>query len=216
MSPCPKPTQWWRKPNCMTAVGIVWAAAAAASAAGGLCRASSCCSDAALWLVCVYVAASLLEAALRSGKERELMIESSCSRAVLCPKPPALFEFPARLAALFMLPVFLLTIVAGFGNLYVVRDCAVVHTVGTKSVAVGTAAAPPGLCLVPGTATAAPPLRGRREALYFSAVTATTLGYGDFAPNSPSARLLVVLELAAGMLLIAGAFALLVSRFADF
>jgi hypothetical protein len=40
------------------------------------------------------------------------------------------------------------------------------------------------------------------EALYFSGVTIATLGYGDFYPTSPLARLLSVYEVVAGVLLV--------------
>lgn len=43
-------------------------------------------------------------------------------------------------------------------------------------------------------------LTENRDAIYFSAVTVTTLGYGDFSPNE-NGRTYVVLQLASGLLL---------------
>jgi len=51
---------------------------------------------------------------------------------------------------------------------------------------------------------------------YYSAVTITTLGYGDFVPVAKSARRLVIWELGTGLLLLVGIFSLLISRLADF
>jgi len=45
-------------------------------------------------------------------------------------------------------------------------------------------------------------LSGPAEALYFSFVTITTLGYGDFAPSDCLSRLLVGIEVGAGIILI--------------
>jgi voltage-gated potassium channel Kch len=52
------------------------------------------------------------------------------------------------------------------------------------------------------------------DAAYFSAVTITTLGYGDFVPVTTRARLLVMAELASGALLLLVAFPVLASRLA--
>ena len=48
------------------------------------------------------------------------------------------------------------------------------------------------------------------------AVTIMTVGYGDFAPGRPAARLLVLWEIATGLLLLFGAVPLLVSRLGGF
>ena len=59
-------------------------------------------------------------------------------------------------------------------------------------------------------------LASRSDALYFSAVTIATLGYGDFAPQTGPAKFIVVVELASGILLLVGALPLLISRMASF
>jgi len=63
-----------------------------------------------------------------------------------------------------------------------------------------------------GVAALAGVLEDRTDALYFSAVTLTTLGYGDFAPRDGAARLLVIAELASSVVMLVGAVPLLVSR----
>ncbi len=54
------------------------------------------------------------------------------------------------------------------------------------------------------------------DSLYFSLVTLTTVGYGDFAPLSEPARELVIFEIGSGFLVLIGAFPLLISRVSDF
>lgn len=54
------------------------------------------------------------------------------------------------------------------------------------------------------------------DATYFSLVTITTLGYGDFHPVSESARSAVVFQVSSGLLLLFGVFPLLISRISGF
>jgi hypothetical protein len=54
------------------------------------------------------------------------------------------------------------------------------------------------------------------DAVYFSTVTMTTVGYGDFTPSTPLSRGLVVSQLLSGLGLLALLFPLVISRFADF
>ena len=55
-------------------------------------------------------------------------------------------------------------------------------------------------------------LNNPHEALYFSMVTITTLGYGDFAPAGMVARWIIVWELATGLLTLVLAFPLVSTR----
>ena len=56
----------------------------------------------------------------------------------------------------------------------------------------------------------------QKDAVYFSLVTLTTVGYGDIAPVSEQARDLVILEIGSGFLVLIGAFPLLISRVSQF
>lgn len=60
------------------------------------------------------------------------------------------------------------------------------------------------------------PLKTRMDAIYFSAVTITTLGYGDYTPTTSTARGLVLWELGTGLLMLIILFPLLVCRIAVF
>jgi hypothetical protein len=59
-------------------------------------------------------------------------------------------------------------------------------------------------------------LASKLDACYFSLATITTLGYGDYVPATQLARLIVMWELGAGVLLVAVGFPLVVSRLATF
>lgn len=63
-----------------------------------------------------------------------------------------------------------------------------------------------------GIASTSAPLAGWSDALYFSVVTLTTLGYGDFVPHSTVAKWLVMAELGSGILLLVGAVPLVIAR----
>jgi Ion channel len=60
------------------------------------------------------------------------------------------------------------------------------------------------------------PLGGPWDALYFSFVTMTTVGYGDYVPIGKCAELLVMGQLISGVLLLFGVFPLLISRLSQF
>ena len=60
--------------------------------------------------------------------------------------------------------------------------------------------------------TPAQPLVGRLDALYFSFVTITTLGYGDFHPVSAAAKWTVMGEVVSGLIMLVGALPLLINR----
>jgi hypothetical protein len=96
---------------------------------------------------------------------------------------------PTRASALILLPVLLGALIAAFGGLYL----------STKG------------GVLDGQSPAAP-LMGRLDAFYFSFVTITTLGYGDFHPVSPLAKWIVMGELVSGILMLVGAVPLLIAR----
>ena len=56
----------------------------------------------------------------------------------------------------------------------------------------------------------------RKQALYFSVVTATTVGYGDYIPISNWAKFYVIFEISSSFLLFFAAFPLLISRVSNF
>jgi voltage-gated potassium channel Kch len=92
---------------------------------------------------------------------------------------------PTRPAALIMLPILLIGLVTAFAGVYL----------WSAGITVGTAL-----------------LSGRIDALYFSAVTITTLGYGDFLPTNSCAKVAVMGQLASGFIMLVGALPLLVGR----
>jgi Ion channel len=96
---------------------------------------------------------------------------------------------PTRTTALILLPVLLATLIAAFGGLYL-------STLGG----------------VLDGQSPAEPLAGRLDAIYFSFVTITTLGYGDFHPVSAVAKWIVMGELGSGILMLVGAVPLLITR----
>ena len=59
-------------------------------------------------------------------------------------------------------------------------------------------------------------LRDRWNAIYFSTVTLTTSGYGDYVPVTRTARMLVVWNLFTTVLFLLGMLPLVISRIADF
>jgi hypothetical protein len=54
------------------------------------------------------------------------------------------------------------------------------------------------------------------DAIYFSYVTITTLGYGDFTPASNTTKYIVLLQLSSGLTLLLGAFPLLIARISNY
>jgi hypothetical protein len=96
---------------------------------------------------------------------------------------------PTRTTALILLPVLLGALNAAFGGLYLSTFGGVVDG-----------------------QSPAQPLVGHLDALYFSFVTITTLGYGDFHPISAVAKWIVMGELVSGILMLVGAVPLLITR----
>jgi hypothetical protein len=153
-----------------------------------------------LYLVCI-----LIEASFRAQQERGVR------DGVLQAKPPCFMVLPERTWSLVQVQFILLTAVLGFANLYVksgdVRYQGPAPVVAQPHYQVDGP--------VP-TSPSLPPSIDRADALYFSAVTLTTLGFGDFIPTSSRARLLVLWELGTAMLMLLGVFPLIVGRISDF
>lgn len=98
-----------------------------------------------------------------------------------------IFELPHRLWSIPLLFCLLVAVVCSFANLYL----------QSRSVKNNGSV-----------------LAARGDAVYFSVVTITTLGYGDFVPTEPKSRRLVIYELGTGFLLLLFIFPVLASRIA--
>jgi hypothetical protein len=103
-------------------------------------------------------------------------------------------RLPERQVALVTVPALLLVLVMSFAKLYIVNE----HIARTT------------------TDNRVESLKEPWDAAYFSLVTITTLGYGDYTPQKPDARKLVIGELLSGALLLFFAFPVLGSRLAQF
>jgi hypothetical protein len=97
----------------------------------------------------------------------------------------AFLEFPTLKASLVQTLFVLITVVCGFATMYI-QSGEVANNVGG--------------------------LKDKVDALYYSMVTITTLGYGDFAPTGIHARLLVVWQLFTGFLFLLCILPLVVAR----
>jgi len=93
-----------------------------------------------------------------------------------------LIELPHETWALFLVQLLILTNVFSFANLYL-ESGEVINSLASSDEQIFY-------------------LSSRIDALYYSFVTLTTLGYGDFFPSGAVSRLLVVLQLFSGALLL--------------
>ena len=103
-------------------------------------------------------------------------------------------RIPGRHVALLTVPALLLILVMSFGELYIANGHVERATLDGKVES----------------------LKDPWDAAYFSLVTITTLGYGDFTPQMTDTRKLVIGELLSGGLLLFFAFPVLGSRLAQF
>ena len=134
-------------------------------------------SVAILILLCVYILALLLECAYHSRRS-----DGDVSNRF--------FELPNREWALLLVALFVVTNVFTFANIYIqtesieykLSDCCCGKTDDRMNSCIETMA-------------------NTMDAVYFSIVTVTTLGYGEFTPKS-SGRVFVVWHLASGLLLL--------------
>jgi hypothetical protein len=147
----------------------------------------------------------LVEASLRAEQERKFL------DGVPQPKPPRFMEFPSLAWTLVQVQFLLVVAVFGFANMYIKNGdiryqgaSTIVRQADHKA----DGSSPP--------RAGSPPLVDRIDALYYSAVTLSTVGYGDFIATSSAARLLVIWQLGTGMLMLLGVFPLIVGRISDF
>jgi len=90
----------------------------------------------------------------------------------------SLFELPNRTWALLLVVLFVITNVFSFSNMYLKSEGVINQIVEPKEV-----------------------MESIPDAVYFSLVTVTTLGYGDFIPNEQG-RIFVIFQLATGLLIL--------------
>lgn len=159
----------------------------------------------AVFLCNAYLISVLLEASLRAQQERKVL------NGIRQSKPPRFMVFPGPTWTLLQVQFLLVIVIFGFANMYIktgdIRYQGASPTVEQSDRKAAASELP----------QAAPPRSlNRVDALYFSAVTLSTVGYGDFAPTSSKARLLVLWELGTGMLMLLGVFPLIVGRISDF
>ena len=158
-------------------------------------------SGAVVFSLNVYLLAVLFEAALRAGQDRTI------SNGIVQAKPWVMFEFQQRGWSIAQVVLLFFIAVSGFANMYL-QDGGVIYNGPPLKAAQGVADEKP--------QSDHPPLSDRLDATYFSMVTITTLGYGDFVPTTEWSRKLVMWELGTGIELLVGIFSLLVARIADF
>jgi len=157
-------------------------------------------------LLCnLYLVSVLVESSLRAEQERKFL------GGVPQPKPPRFMEFPSREWTLLQVQFLLVVTIFGFANMYIKNGG--IRYQGATTIAAQADHKADGSS----TSRADPrPLVNRVDALYYSAVTFSTVGYGDFTPTSSAARLLVIWQVGNGMLMLLGVFPLIVGRISDF
>lgn len=116
-------------------------------------------------------------------------VASSTGTAAAAQRSMAIDHLPSRPGALIILFLYLAALIAGFAALYL----------DSNEVARNFDSKIEHLCSM-------------GQALYFSAVTMTTLGYGDFQPTGSCARWIVILQLISGFIVLIAAIPLLIGR----
>lgn len=153
----------------------------------------------------LYLVSILVEASLRAQQERKMV------DGVPQPKPRRLFEFPERTWSLLQVQFLLAAVVFGFANMYI-RSGGVQYQ--GPAAAIEQSGHTFDRSLPPTDKSTR--LVDRIDALYYSAVTLSTVGYGDFVATTRAARLLVLWQIGTGMLMLLGLFPLIVGRISDF
>ena len=172
----------------------------------------------------IYIVSLLIEGASRSAKteRRKVDVQIGTEYYSLSPsskksengtKDYSFLQFPDRHVGLLQIVFLFFIVITSFASMYLASG-GVVHN--TKDVA--CLKLPDDHCFDnPGDpCCAAPVVDTKTKAVYFSIVTLSTLGYGDFAPASETARVIVVWEIVTSILLIIGVLQFLLARITNF
>lgn len=172
----------------------------------------------------IYIVSLMIEAASRSAKmeRRKVDVQIGTEYYSLSPsskknengsKDYSFLQFPDRHVGLLQIVFLFFIVITSFASMYLASG-GVVHN--TKDV----------VCLkLPGNYCTDNPedsccvqtvVDTKTKAVYFSIVTLSTLGYGDFAPASETARVIVVWEIVTSILLIIGVLQFLLARITNF
>ena len=138
----------------------------------------------------IYLVVVLGLAAFRSDKLAAFRRDKSAEPEIYVVPDWMDKVFPTRLAGCIVVVSLLVTLILGFASIYFALN---------SSASFGEH-----------------PFKSSFDAIYFSYVTITTLGYGDFSPVSDCAKSAVLFQLSSGILLLFGVFPLLISRISDF
>ena len=137
----------------------------------------------------IYLVVVLGLAAFRSDKLAAFRRDKSAKPEIYVVPDWMDKVFPTRLAGCIVVVSLLATLILGFASLYIALNS---------------------------SEPLLNPFNSSIDAIYFSYVTITTLGYGDFSPVSDCAKYVVLFQLSSGILLLFGVFPLLISRISDF
>lgn len=172
----------------------------------------------------IYIVSLLIEGASRSAKmeRRKVDIQIGTEYYSLSPsskknengaKDYSFLQFPDRHVGLLQILFLFFIVITSFASMYLASG-GVVHN--TRDVV--CLKLPDDHCLDnPGDPCCAEPVVDTKtKAVYFSIVTLSTLGYGDFAPASETARVIVVWEIVTSILLIIGVLQFLLARITNF
>src|SRR5579862_5835145 len=147
--------------SVITAFHIAFAVAAFVLSATALIGASATAGLVSIALADLFVVSLLRCCAIASTPNLERPPSGRAVKNSSSGRWEVLPYLPTRVVALILLPILMAALVAAFGGIYLSTGGGVVDS-----------------------QTPAQPLVGRLDALYFSFVTITTLGYGDFHPVS--------------------------------
>jgi hypothetical protein len=145
----------------------------------------SCLSYLVIFIVDIYLFALLLFAALRADSHHKTYTFNGRGSSII---EKAKCIFPSRTAGIFVIVFCSFAIVFSFAGIFL--------SLNNETNFNGK-------------------LGGEMEAIYFSLVTVSTVGYGDISPAN-TARFFVSLEIVSGFLLLFGIFPLLISRISNF